>query len=156
LTNEAGGGIIEAGSGDDMDIDTTGGSGAIPKENRARRETHAELYYEAIRKRRDDVPKIAENIGWKESAINNIKNHLFYQQHLIHGEMKRFDPDYNQSVAWQRLIEGKNIKESDIVFLRHEYVELIQMKLHGYDYYTAHEIANKNHNWYSLILLEEG
>jgi hypothetical protein len=70
--------------------------------------------------------------------------------------MKRFDPDYGQAQAWQRLVEGRKIKESDLVFLKHEYVELIQMKLHGYDYDTAHKIANKRHNWQKIMYGEEG
>jgi len=33
------------------------------------------------------------------------------------------------------------------MLLKHEYVELTQMRLHGYNYYTAHRIAEKSYNW---------
>jgi hypothetical protein len=123
-------------------------SGAIkdPK----RQEKHAETFYGHVRKRKDDVLKIATNTGWKESAIREIKDHVFIKEHLLQGKMQRFYPDYDQAQAWQRLIEGKHT-ETDLVFLRHEYVELTQMRIHGYNYEQAHAIANKMHNWQKLI-----
>jgi len=37
------------------------------------------------------------------------------------------------------------------MLLKHEYVELTQMRLHGYNYDTAHNIANEHHNWWSAL-----
>ena len=68
----------------------------------------------------------------------------------------RFAADYDQAQAWQRLVEGKHIRESDLIFLRHEYVELTRMRVHGYNYDTAHEIANKWHNWSALAYPKGG
>ena len=119
-------------------------------------ERHARLYYESVRNRKHDSRAIAKNVGWKESAIEEIRQHVFIKEHLLDGEMKRFDPDYEQAQAWQRLVEGREIKESDLVFLKHEYVELAQIKLHGYDYDTAHKIANKRHNWQKIMYGKEG
>jgi len=33
------------------------------------------------------------------------------------------------------------------MLLKHEYVELTQMRLHGCNYKIAHEIAEKSYNW---------
>ena len=33
------------------------------------------------------------------------------------------------------------------MLLKHEYVELTQMRLHGYDYDKAHDKANEYYNW---------
>jgi hypothetical protein len=46
-------------------------------------------------------------------------------------------------VLWQRLAEGKNIKEMDIVMLNHEYTEFMYMQ-HGLEYCAAHEIRELN------------
>ncbi len=112
---------------------------------------YAKLYYETVRNRKHDSKVIAKNVGWKESAIEEIRQHVFLKEHILYGERKRFEPDYDQAQAWQRLLEGKNIRESDLVFLKHEYVELTQMRLHGYDYNKAHEIASRYHDWYALV-----
>lgn len=39
--------------------------------------------------------------------------------------------------------------------LKHEYVELTQMRIHNYVYEKAHEIANKYHNWWAMVEKEE-
>lgn len=126
-------------------------TGAIPSDNIKKRNSHAKRYYEEIRKRKTDIKAIARNTGWKESAIQEIKEYVFVEKHMLDGKMQRFYPDYDQAIAWQRLIEGKNIKENDLVLLKHEYVELTQTRLHGYSYEEAHSIANKRHNWQQLI-----
>lgn len=131
-------------------------SGGIKKElsqnERMRAEgKHANLYYESVRNREHDSKTIAKNVGWKESAIEEIREHVFIKEHILGGRLQRFAPDYDQAQAWQRLLEGKEIRESDLVFLKHEYVELTQMRIHDYSYEEAHSIANKYHNWYNLI-----
>lgn len=127
----------------------TAPSGAITDSNKQQK--HAELYYREIRKRKNDVLKIVNATGWKAEHIEMIKNHVFIQEHLLEGRLQRFYPNYDQAQAWQRLTEGKSIKGSDIVFLRHEFVELTQMRLYGYKYYQAHRIANKRHNWVEAL-----
>jgi hypothetical protein len=131
----------------------SGASGALNPESKEA-QAHAELYYEEIRKRSSDISTIASNIvdstGFTQKAIQEIKNHLFINEHILNGKMQRFAPEYQQAQAWQRLIDG-DYKESDIVLLKHEYVELTQMRLHGYDYDAAHRIANMKYNWQELI-----
>jgi len=116
-----------------------------------RRERHAAQYYEGVRNRQHDAATIAKNIGWKEAAVEEIRQHVFMREHALGDEIRRFDPDYHQAQAWQRLLEGKDIRESDLVLLRHEYVELTQMRLYGLSYDEAHALANQKHNWYNLV-----
>ena len=115
---------------------------------------HAERMYEEIRHRKGDVKKIAQNTMFKESAVEEIKQHMFFKKHVFaDGTVRRFDSDFDQAQAWDRLSQG-NGTESDIEMLKHEYVELTQMRLHGYDYETAHDIANSKHNWAKMLIKE--
>ena len=54
-------------------MDVTGASGAIPRDDIKRMDAHAELYYEAIRKRNSDVVAIAENTGFSIGDMEKIK-----------------------------------------------------------------------------------
>ena len=115
---------------------------------------HGELMYEEIRHRTTDVKKISDFTPFTESAVEEIKQHMFFAEHkFADGSVKRFDSDFDQAQAWDRLSQGKGTAD-DIALLKHEYVELTQMRLHGYDYETAHEIANKYHNWAEILLKE--
>ena len=110
--------------------------------------------YEEIRHRTTDVKIIAENTPFTEKAIGEIKQHMFFEKHKFEdGSVKRFDYDFDQAQAWDRLFKGEG-KESDLILLKHEYVELTQMKLHNFNYETAHQIANKYHNWAKIIAEE--
>ncbi|HGT1424246.1 TPA: minor capsid protein, partial [Clostridioides difficile] len=72
-----------------------------------RREEEAELYYDNIRNRKDDISKISKNTNWSEKSIGQIKNHIFYNTHIMRdGTRRMLDSDYSMSVAWQRLING--------------------------------------------------
>jgi len=51
---------------------------------------------------------------------------------------------------------GYDTAELDIKLLKHELVELTQMKRHGYDYDTAHKIANMFHNWEEALNKKKG
>lgn len=112
---------------------------------------HAEQMYEEIRHRTTDVKKISESTNFKESAVEEIKQHMFFRQHkFANGAIKCFDSDFDQAQAWDRLTQGRGT-ETDIVMLKHEYVELIQMRLKDLCYEDAHAIANKKHNWGALL-----
>lgn len=139
VDNSAGSGIINTG----------GYSGA--KKTPGWRERHGERMYEEIRHRTTDVKRIAENTQFTESAVEEIKQHMFFKEHrFADGTVRRFDSDCDQSDAWDRLFQGKGT-ETDVEMLKHEYVELTQMKLYGYDYEKAHEIANSKHNWWAMV-----
>lgn len=145
----------KAGLQDDGDggrIYTGGYSGA--KKTDGWQDRHAERMYEEIRHRTTDVRKIAESTPFTESAVAQIKDHMFNREHRFRdGSVHRFFSDYDQAQAWDRLSQGRGT-EVDLVLLRHEYVELTQMRLHDYDYETAHEIANARHNWWAIYSKE--
>ncbi|MDR2578080.1 MAG: hypothetical protein LBC70_04600 [Chitinispirillales bacterium] len=123
-------------------------SGALDSDS-PQADEHAKRYYEAIRNRTSDsdVTRIAKNTNFSEKVVKQIKNHVFLDVHnLGGGKMGRFTPEYDMALAWDRLIQG-TYTELDITLLKHELVELTQMRCHGYDYNKAHDIANIYHNW---------
>jgi len=131
-----------------MDEVSGGASGALNADS-VRAIEHAERYYEAIRNRTSDsdVKSIAENIEWPEKVVRDVEHHVFLDEHdLGDGEIGRFGANFEIAQAWDRLIQGTP-NDLDIMLMKHELVELMQMKRHGYDYGVAHEIANKYHNW---------
>lgn len=133
-------------------INTGAQSGAKKTEGWQNR--HADRMYEEIRHRTTDAAAISKNTVFTEKAATEIKQHMFVKEHrFADGSVRRFDPDFEQAQAWDRLAQG-NGSVSDLVLLKHEYVELTQMRLHNYDYETAHEIANKYHNWAKIIVEE--
>jgi hypothetical protein len=142
LRREMSGGIIDAG----------GFSGA--KKTAGWEQRHADLFYEEVRHRTTDVKQIADNTPFTEKAVDEIKQHIFFKEHdLGSGRLGRFASDYEQAQAWDRLTQGTHT-DLDVMFLKHEYVELTQMRLHGYDYEAAHDKANENHDWWTAILKE--
>lgn len=77
------------------------------------------------------------------------------EQPLENGtRIARFDPDFRQAQAWQRLTEGKGT-DTDILMLKHEYLELTEMRIHGYNYEEAHKIANKAFDWWAAVQKNE-
>ena len=120
----------------------TGASGAIPRSDRNRMDRHASLYYEEIRKRNDDVKAISNNTGILIDEVQKIKEHIFSNKYSLGGvEPERFDADYDISISWQRLIEGNNIQDMDIVLLKHELIEYKLMNEKGLPYRDAHQKA---------------
>jgi len=125
----------------------TGASGTIPRNDIERQEKHAELFYEEIRKRTGDVKTIAKNTGFFVRDIKKIKKHIFFDEHDLGEDIPtRFDPSYDMAISWQRLIDGKNIQEMDIILLKHELYELNLMS-QGIDYDTAHHLTNQKYNY---------
>jgi hypothetical protein len=148
LTDSDSSGIISVGGGK---MNFTGASGAIPRNDTTRMDSHAERYYEEIRNRTTDVATIAANTGFSVEDIKTIKHHIFTDYHdLGEDSLERFDPDYDMAVSWQRLIDGKNIQEMDLVLLRHELHESKLMK-QGTDYRTAHDTAELLHDYSKFI-----
>ncbi len=115
------------------------------------REDEAKKYYETIRNRKDDIDKIAKNTGWNYESIERIKNHVFYDSHIIkEGYTGLLDADYDMSVAWQRLING-TFEERDILLLKHEYLESIFEKKYNITNKEAHNMTVKKHDWYKEL-----
>lgn len=128
-------------------------SGALDSNSRRARK-HAKLYYKTIRNNKYDVEKIAKNTGFNVEDIRRIKNYVFFQEHNFRNAPKgRFVPDYDMALSWQRLEQGKDIWEVDIILLKHELYEMeIESK---YLYYEdAHNETEKYYN-YALAIKRE-
>ena len=137
-------GIIKVKGVNDM---YSGGLSGALNPNSERAMQHAERYYAEVRKMSTDCKKIAQNTGWKEDSILQIKDHLFYKKHDLGGpEAEYFDADYDIAVSWQNLIEGR-IEAKDLVLLKHEYLELHIMKSKNLPYAEAHKLAEEKHNY---------
>ena len=131
-----------------IDTNITGASGAIPRSDMRRMVEHAELYYQEIRNRTSDIKSIAENTEFSAEEVQIVKNHIFFNQYDLGYEFPTsFDPDYDMAVSWQRLIEGKNIQEMDIVMLNHELMEYRLMSEKGLKYKEAHDITDKVYSY---------
>ena len=72
----------------------------------------AEKIYDSIRESDTDICDIAENLGFKEDNIKNVKDHVFHNKHDLdrYGpdeiEHKRFDATLEQALAWKSLEAG--------------------------------------------------
>ncbi|MBA4538839.1 hypothetical protein H1Z61_17345 [Bacillus aquiflavi] len=92
-----------------------------------------------MRANNNDIEKIAANIGLPKWKIARIKDHLFYKSHKKDNGVGRFDADPDMADAWERLIEGKNIKSNDIDLLNHEFFESRFEGIFKTNYRTAHD-----------------
>ena len=85
-----------------------------------------------------DVKKIAQNTGFTEQEIYEIKQFVFMEKHVLDkGEPEFFYASYEIAESWQRLIEGTNIQDHDLTLLRHEIMERALM-LNGMSQDEAH------------------
>jgi hypothetical protein len=103
-------------------------------------------YYEKIRNTSDDISQIARNIGIDASIIEQIKKHVFLEDHILYDGVRRFDPNPDMAAAWKRLIDNKFF-QSDLVLLQHEFAESVIMNGVEVAYSEAHKIANSLYNW---------
>lgn len=125
-------------------INTGAISGALNPYSKAA-EKHANTYYESVRHMTTDTTRISKATGISQDKIDKIKNHIFIDEHDLIDGRKRFDPSYDMSQSWQRLISG-NFQEKDIVLLKHEYAELRYMEK-GLSQNEAHIKASKKYNY---------
>ena len=111
-------------------------------------EGSADAAYDAIRASTTDVAAIAENTGFKEVNIQNVKDHLFYNEHILDryvdmgypAEIGRFHSNPDIADAWMRLQDGTHTAQ-DIQLLKHEAAEAWYMKNVAPGYNAAHEAA---------------
>ena len=111
----------------------------------------AEKEYELIRADTGDVDKIAENTGIKPENIQKVKNHIFYEEHLldryrdygVEPEWSRFNADPEIANAWNRLSSG-DYTPADIQILKHETAEAWYMRHNGPSYLEAHDAASRS------------
>ena len=109
-------------------------------------EKHSQQYYQFIRKISSDIPKIAQNTGYNEEFIKEIKQYLFIETHDLGDGLRQFDPDFMIAQSRQRLIEGKNILPHDMTLLLHEELERKFMN-DGLSQHLAHIKASEKYNY---------
>jgi hypothetical protein len=108
----------------------------------------ADELYDVIRSSETDVSTIAQNTGFKPTNIQKVKDHVFYNEHLLDkyvdygvpAERARFDSDLSQAQAWQRLETGTHT-DADITWLKHETAERWYELRHNSGYTKAHSAA---------------
>ena len=116
-------------------------------EDRKRAEEHAKTYYGLVRKMKTDVVRIANNTGYSYKDILRIKEHLFLKEHdLEEYGVRCFFPDFSIAQSWQRLIEGRDIKQHDLTLLKHELKER-ELMMQGMSQAEAHIEASKQFDY---------
>lgn len=123
----------------------------------------ADEAYDVIRSS-DDIDNVARNAadhGFSRSEIEQIKNHLFHEEHLLdsYGDayMARFDANPRIAEAWQRLNNGSP-HSADIDLLRHELHESNHMRTTGsQSYSTAHKATiDAGYTWDQAAAARDG
>ena len=109
-------------------------------------EIETKRFYNLMRTTNEDISAIVNNTGINKEILNQIKNHVFIEDHILDNGVMRFDPCPDMAAAWKRLISG-NFVYSDLVLLQHEYAESFAMQKAKIPYRIAHEIVNKMYNW---------
>ena len=123
-------------------------SGAIIDPESKRAVQHAITYYGLVRARQDDIYKIANNIGLDVQIVAKIKSYIFIEYHFLENGTKysRFDPSFEIAQSWQRLIDGKNIQEHDLILIDHELYES-NLVNNGMSQDEAHLLASYKYNY---------
>ena len=99
-----------------------------------------------------DIVAISNHTNFSVEDITKIKKHMMSDViKFKDGTAKPFDADIDQALAWKRLINGDNIKETDVLLLRHELEELTVMHEQNIVFEDAHLNANKLYNWEKAI-----
>jgi hypothetical protein len=108
----------------------------------------ADQIYNSIRECDTDICEIAEKLGFKADNIKNVKDHIFYKEHELDqyvslgekSEHKRFDPNFQQALAWKRLEAGTH-NQHDITWIKHECAERHHELKYGAGYSESHARA---------------
>lgn len=131
-------------------------SGALNDTNdpyQKKRNKHANVYYQSVRRRNKkiEIDIISRNTKLNKNLVKRAYEHLFINKYSLDGGINRFHSDYYIAVSWQRLREGKNIKEQDLVLLRHEALEHYLMNKYNYKYIDAHKIVERKYDYSKYI-----
>ncbi|WP_343283845.1 phage head morphogenesis protein [Staphylococcus sp. GDY8P47P] len=106
-------------------IRNTGALNDINDPYHSKRDQHAINYYKSVlnRNKKREIEVISNNTGYNQKLIERVYEHLFENVYELGNKRDKFFPDFNIALSWQRLREGKNIKEQDLILLRHEALE---------------------------------
>lgn len=121
--------------------------------NASRYEEQANRFYAKMLENDTDIIDIEKNVNMTIEDLKKVKYHMMANEiKFKNGEIKKFDADIDQALAWQRLKNGKNIKPTDELLLQHELLEFKIMEEKNLPYEDAHELANKTYNWEKEII----
>ena len=114
-----------------------------------RRDEHAKTYYDSLRNSNKEqiVKAISSNTSLSEATVSKMYDHLFVNKYDLDKGHTRFDPDYDIAESIQRLREGKDIQEHDLILVQHEAIEHDLMNSGGLSYEEAHKIANEMYDY---------
>lgn len=122
-------------------------SGAISDPFSPEAQEHANLYYEEIRHRTDDIMKIAAHTGYTPEQILKVKNYLFIETHILSTGIKRFDESFEIAQSWQRLADmQENVQPHDKLLIPHELLEM-DLITQGYSQTDAHIETCKEYDY---------
>ena len=110
-----------------------------------KRDNQAEKAYKEIAQA-DNIQKIADVSGMNIEEIKQIKNHVFFDEHILYDGKSKFFPDYNMAVAFKRLENGTP-EERDILLLKHELFESQCEKKYNLTASEAHAMATEKYDW---------
>ena len=125
--------------------ESTGGKSYSPYNPNDKRDVQASKAYRTISKR-NDVAVIANNSGFTEEEIVQIKRHIFYNKHKTYQGYKTLYPDYDMAVAWNRIFKGESL-DRDIILLKHELLESRLEKEYNLTISEAHKQAREKYDW---------
>ena len=130
-------------------------SGALNDKNdpfQIKRNKFAKDYYDEVRNRdrKNEIAKVANNLGISEDVSEQIFNHVFINKYNLIKGKTRFDPDPDMARSWQRIREGKSIEKHDIIMMEHELYESILMA-DGFNYDDAHHETEKLYNYVQAL-----
>lgn len=111
---------------------------------------HAEKLYEYFRNLPSDTSQISQNTGIPEFIIQAIKNHIFYEKHILETGTSKFSADIDMANAWLRLISN-NYVQTDLKLLLHEYAEALIMQGRQIPYEKAHDIVERTFSWVTSL-----
>ncbi len=134
-------------------IRNTGALNDINDPYHSKRDQYAIKYYKSVlnRNKKREIEVISNNTGYNQKLIERVYEHLFENVYELGNKRDKFFPDFNIALSWQRLREGKNIKEQDLILLRHEALEHYLMNKYNYSYTKAHNYVEKKYDYASFI-----
>lgn len=103
----------------------------------------AEAYYDKVRDCPGDVEAISAHTPFNRRQVETVKNHLFYNTHILDDGPRRFDADPLIANAWSRMQAG-NHGPKDLQLVRHELFEARFEGIFHTDYRTAHQAADRS------------
>lgn len=124
----------------------------LKDEKKIKEETHAYLMYDEIknsnqkvekRKIYNNIAKFEEMKDFSKKDVDIAFDHVFNDIHELDDGKGLFKPDFDMAQSWNRLIKDDNIKDHDLILLKHERLEHDLMYQDGMNYNDAHEQASK-------------